>query len=64
MDRLDSGFCIECGGVLLDLKAPLQMCSQCIKVVEKSAAEKIKKGSPKGRRIKMRVGLLAKAQNA
>ena len=65
MDKFDSGFCVNCGGVLLDLKAPLQMCSQCIRIVEADAAKKIKnrKGAPIGKRVKMHIGLLAKAQN-
>ena len=66
MDKLGSGFCIKCGTVLLDLKAPLQMCSQCQKWTEQRVAEKLKnrKGAFAGKKIKMKIGLLAKAQNA
>ena len=54
MDRLDSGFCVKCGGVLIDLKAPLQMCTECIKWAEAKTAEKLKGGIP-GKKIKMRI---------
>jgi len=66
MDRLDSGFCVRCGSTLLDLQAPLQMCSECQKWAEQKAQAAIKnrKNIVPKKRIKIKSALFAKAQNA
>ncbi len=63
MDRLDSGFCVKCGGILLDINAPLQMCSQCEKWATTKTRNLVasrKQMSPehKRNRKKLKVGIL------
>ena len=61
--RLDSGRCVKCDNVLIEIDPPLQMCSSCLKWAEGKAREKIanrKQVNPENlkNRRRLKVGML------
>jgi hypothetical protein len=38
----DDAVCVMCGGVIIDLKPDLKMCSKCQKIAEAAALKQIK----------------------
>jgi NMD protein affecting ribosome stability and mRNA decay len=58
----DDATCVKCGGPVVDLEAPLKMCSKCQKDSEKKAVELIKYRKERTgnvKRIRIKVPFLA-----
>ncbi len=63
--RLDSGRCVRCGAVLIEIDPLLQMCSECQKWANEKAQALIANrkqltSEHKRNRVKLKVGILNK----